>query len=66
MNNQSNTLALIKLIGFSLLGIFLFFMPIEIAGKNTIAFDHMASYLVKEQKKFGDCVIIWLNDLWGN
>ncbi|AWY20418.1 YjiH family protein [Moraxella bovis] len=50
MKNQSNTLALIKLIGFSLLGIFLFFVPIDIAGISTITFDHMASYLVREQK----------------
>lgn len=45
-----NHMALAKLIGFSLLGIFLFFVPIDIGGKNTIAFDHMASYLVKEQR----------------
>lgn len=45
-----NHMALAKLIGFSLIGIFLFFVPIDIGGKNTIAFDHMASYLVKEQR----------------
>lgn len=60
MNNQSNTLALIKLIGFSLLGIFLFFVPIEIAGKSTIAFDHMASYLVKEQKSLAIVLLFGL------
>lgn len=49
-NSKSNSLALIKLIGFSLLGIFLFFVPIQIGEKSTIAFDHMASYLVKEQR----------------
>lgn len=49
-NSKSNSLALIKLIGFSLFGIFLFFVPIQIGEKSTIAFDHMASYLVKEQR----------------
>lgn len=53
-------MALIKLIGFSLLGVFLFFVPIEIAGKNTIAFDHMASYLVKEQKNLAITLLFGL------
>lgn len=60
MNNHSNQMALIKLIGFSLLGVFLFFVPIEIAGKNTIAFDHMASYLVKEQKNLAITLLFGL------
>ncbi|MDO4435272.1 MAG: YjiH family protein [Cardiobacteriaceae bacterium] len=60
MNNQSNALALIKLIGFSLLGIFLFFVPIDIGGKNTIAFDHLASYLVKEQRNMAIVLLFGL------
>lgn len=48
--NKSRAIALMRMIIFSLLGIFLFFVPIEIAGRSTIAFDHLASYLVKEQR----------------
>ena len=55
-----NRMALAKLIGFSLLGIFLFFVPIDIGGKNTIAFDHMASYLVKEQRSFAIVLLFGL------
>lgn len=55
-----NRMALAKLIGFSLLGIFLFFVPIDIGGKNTIAFDHMASYLVKEQRSLAIVLLFGL------
>lgn len=60
MDKQSNSMALIKLFGFSLLGIFLFFVPIDIAGKSTIAFDHLASYLVKEQRNLAITLLFGL------
>lgn len=49
MNNHTSLVAWMKLLGFSALGLFLFFVPITIGTKTTIAFDHLASYLVKEQ-----------------
>ena len=40
--------ALLKMLVFSSIGIVMFFVPIEIAGRSTILFDHAASYLVRE------------------
>lgn len=59
-----NHVALVKLIGFSALGIFLFFVPIDIGGKNTIAFDHMASYLVKEQRNLA-IILLFAQMIYG-
>lgn len=59
-----NHVALAKLIGFSGLGIFLFFVPIDIGGKNTIAFDHMASYLVKEQRNLA-IILLFAQMIYG-
>lgn len=59
-----NHVALAKLIGFSALGIFLFFVPIDIGGKNTIAFDHMASYLVKEQRNLA-IILLFAQMIYG-
>ncbi|MDO4247876.1 MAG: YjiH family protein [Neisseria sp.] len=42
--------ALLKMLVFSSIGIVMFFVPIEIAGRSTILFDHAASYLVREWK----------------
>ncbi|RKM23639.1 YjiH family protein [Moraxella catarrhalis] len=42
--------AILQMLVFSSIGVFMFFVPFEIAGKSTILFDHAASYLVKEQR----------------
>src|SRR5690625_5092412 len=44
MSEKSSTNA-IKFIVFSLIGIFMFFFPIEIGGKSTIPLDHMVSWI---------------------
>ena len=41
----SNTSALLKLFFFSSIGIFMFFVPIELMGKSTIPVDHIVSWL---------------------
>lgn len=68
MNNnhhfKSNTLAVIQMTGFSLLGIALFFVPITIGGKRTIAFDHMAGYLVNEQRTLA-VILLFLLMIYG-
>lgn len=61
---KSRSLAIVQLIGFSLLGIFLFFVPIELMGKKTIAFDHMASFLVKEQRTLA-VILLFLLMIYG-
>lgn len=38
-------LSLLKLVAFSCIGIFVFFIPIEIGGKSTIPLDHIVSWL---------------------
>lgn len=48
--NKSRSMALLHMIVFSAIGIIMFFVPFEIGGKSTIAFDHAATYLVKEQR----------------
>lgn len=63
-NLKSRSLAIAQLIGFSLLGIFLFFVPIELMGKKTIAFDHMASFLVKEQRTIA-VILLFLLMIYG-
>ncbi|WP_114799856.1 YjiH family protein [Moraxella canis] len=68
MNNnhhsKSNTLAVIQMTGFSLLGIALFFVPITIGGKRTIAFDHMAGYLVNQQRTLA-VILLFLLMIYG-
>lgn len=46
----SHTAALLKMLVFSSIGIVMFFVPVEIAGRSTILFDHAAGYLVREWK----------------
>lgn len=61
---KSYLLALVQLVGFSLLGVFLFFVPITLGSKTTIAFDHLASYLVKEQKGLA-VILLFLLMIYG-
>ncbi|MGP9556654.1 YjiH family protein [Psychrobacter sp. AOP7-A1-24] len=45
----SPTIALIRLIVFSAIGLVMFFVPFTIGEKSTILFDHGATYLVTQQ-----------------
>ncbi len=45
MSKKQTNGALLKLILFSLVGIFMFFVPISISGKSTIPLDHVVSFL---------------------
>jgi nucleoside recognition membrane protein YjiH len=57
-------ISLSKLLAFSAVGIFLFFVDIEIGGRRTIPVDHLSSYLVREQR--GLAVILVLSLMtWG-
>ena len=60
MATKSNTLATIQMIGFSLIGIMMFFVPFEINGKSTIAFDHAATYLVSQQRPMAVILLFML------
>ncbi len=44
--NAASGRALARLLGYSLIGLVLFFVPFEIAGRSTILLDHTASALV--------------------
>ncbi len=45
MSAKQSSSAVLKLILFSLIGVFMFFIPISIGGKSTIPLDHVVSYL---------------------
>ncbi|ANG61409.1 histidine transporter [Marinobacterium aestuarii] len=42
---SSNPLSVLKLVLFSALGIFFFFVPVEFGGKSTIPLDHIVSWI---------------------
>ena len=42
--------ALARLLGYSLIGLLIFFVPFEIAGQSTIILDHAANFLLKEAR----------------
>lgn len=44
-NKSNNTINLLRLIFFSIIGIIIFFVPIELYGTNTIPLDHMVSII---------------------
>ncbi|APR05088.1 YjiH family protein [Thauera chlorobenzoica] len=46
----ARNLALVRLLGYSLVGLLIFFVPFEIGGKSTIVLDHAASFLLKEAR----------------
>lgn len=51
----------LKFIGYSLIGIFLFFVPISILGKQTIPLDHIVSFILKIpyfKEVYGMCLVI--------
>lgn len=47
----------LKFVCYSLIGIFLFFVPISILGKTTIPLDHIVSYILK---------IPYFKEMWNN
>jgi nucleoside recognition membrane protein YjiH len=57
-------LPLLKLLAFSAVGIFLFFVDIEIGGRRTIPVDHLSSYLVREQRSLAVAFVLALM-AWG-
>ncbi|WP_337877952.1 YjiH family protein [Caldimonas sp.] len=58
------TLPLLKLLAFSALGVFLFFVDLEIGGRRTIPIDHISSYLVREQRSLAAVFVLALM-AWG-
>ncbi len=45
MSTKQNSKAALKLVLFSLIGIFMFFVPIQLGEKSTIPLDHLVSFL---------------------
>lgn len=45
MTNKNNTVAVIKFILCSLLGVVAFFVPIEVGGKSVVLLDHITKYI---------------------
>lgn len=60
----SRTFALLRLIGYSSLGLIMFFLPVEIGGKSTILFDHAASWLANQQRPLAIAFVLALMT-WG-
>lgn len=47
MDDKKSMSNVLRFVFFSLLGIFLFFVPIKILGKSTIPLDHIVTYILK-------------------
>ncbi|UOP04089.2 YjiH family protein [Conchiformibius kuhniae] len=43
--------AVTQMLVFGILGLLMFFVPVELGGKRTILFDHAATYLVKQWRR---------------
>lgn len=56
--------SLAKLIGFSALGIFLFFVPVTFNGRNTIVPDHLTTLLITQARPLAVTALVLLM-LWG-
>lgn len=59
-SSKSRTTALLQMVIFSAIGIVMFFVPFDIGGKSTIAFDHLATYLVKQQREVAVGLLVLL------
>ena len=60
-NKKYSTSVVIKFLACSLLGIFLFFVPITLNGKSTIPLDHIVNFVLKIpyfKEVYGTLVII--------
>ena len=64
VNPPSRAAALLRLIAYSSLGLVMFFLPVEIAGKSTILFDHAASWLAAQQRPLAVAFVLALM-AWG-
>ena len=60
----SRATALLRLIAYSTLGLVMFFLPVEIAGKSTILFDHAATWLATQQRPLAVAFVLALM-VWG-
>ncbi|OQS36359.1 YjiH family protein [Chromobacterium haemolyticum] len=58
--SPNNVIALLRLLTYSLIGILLFFLPLEIAGNSTIPLDHAASYLANAQRELAVTLVMLL------
>lgn len=60
----SRAVALARLVVYSSIGLAMFFLPVEIAGKSTILFDHAATWLATQQRPLAIAVVLALMT-WG-
>lgn len=56
--------AIVRFIAFSGIGAIAFFVPLEIAGRSTIAIDHLVTLITSEAPFFGNLFVVLLI-LWG-
>ena len=61
---STRAVALLRLIAYSSLGLVMFFLPVEIAGKSTILFDHAATWLATKQRPLAIAFVLALM-AWG-
>lgn len=56
--------AALRMLAYSSLGLVMFFLPLEIAGKTTILFDHAATWLATQQRPLAIAFVLALM-AWG-
>ena len=59
-----NPTAALRMLAYSSLGLVMFFLPVEIAGKTTILFDHAATWLATQQRPLAIAFVLALM-AWG-
>ncbi len=57
-SREINVLTLVKIFFLSLIGIVMFFVSIDIGGKETILIDHVASYVIKDLRPLAVTLIL--------
>lgn len=62
--NAPNPTAALRMLAYSSLGLVMFFLPVEIAGKSTILFDHAATWLATQQRPLAIAFVLALM-AWG-
>ena len=62
--NAPNPTAALRMLAYSSLGLVMFFLPVEIAGKSTILFDHAATWLATKQRPLAIAFVLALM-AWG-
>jgi nucleoside recognition membrane protein YjiH len=63
--NAPNPTAALRMLAYSSLGLVMFFLPVEIAGKTTILFDHAATWLATRQRPLAIAFVLALM-AWGS